>query len=144
MPYAPKFKPLGGTSRRYLGPYRVKNGIRTNEYSRRERDNVLARAAGFDNRAQVERIRLQVRREYPDWLKRVRRHTGRAPTWEDYKAAAEVRRRRAALVDDHGEPDVPWGNDKYDPVLVGPDGPLADFLDAAGIRPKNGKPVGGS
>jgi hypothetical protein len=133
-----RFKPLGGTSRQYLDLSTGKT------VSRRQRDNVLARAAGFKNREEVERARLRVRREYPDWYKRVRKHTGKAPTWTDYRKAEQVRTIRARLAGEYGEPDKPWGNDFRSPELTAADGPLAEFLDAAGIRSKNGKPVGGS
>jgi hypothetical protein len=133
------FRQIPGTARRFIGS----NG---REYSRRQRDNILARRSGFKNRYELEQTRVWVRNNQPDWLKRVRKHTGRMPAWEEYANAKEVRDRRQALIKKHGgtKPVRPWEYDSEDPALVAADGPLANYLDAAGIRKKNDRPVGGS
>lgn len=138
MARAPEFRPLGGSSRRYL--------YRGREISRRDRDDILARRAGFKNRAEVEKVRLNLRDTQPNWIKRVIVNTGKRPSWADYKNAQVVADRRAKLIQKHGgrPPEKPWSYDSEDPGLVAADGPLANYLDVAGVRQKNGRPVGGS
>lgn len=134
-----EFEPIKGDSARR---YRYRGEI----ISRRRRDDILARRAGFKNRGEVERVRLQIRESQPNWLKRVITHTGKRPSWSDYKNADVVAKRRARLIERRGgrKPAQPWSYDASDPELVAPNGPLANYLDAAGVRPKNGRPVGGS
>lgn len=131
------YKPLGGKSRRYSKP----GG---GSISRRAYDDIRARKAGFKDRAALESYResLQSTR-WNRWVINVKKNTGRNPTFEDYGNLELVRRKRARL-----KRLYPLMNakerDSMDPSLVAPDGPLANVLDAAGLRPKNGRPVGDS
>lgn len=130
------FTRIPGSARHYLGS----NG---RDYTRRQRDNYLARKAGFSSMSQLERVR---EREF-HWAGQVRKRQGHKPTWEEYHYAKIVEDERKALLKKHGgvkpEPHI-WSYDFESDALTDPDGALANYLDLAGIREKNGKPVGSS
>lgn len=132
------YRPLGGSSRRYITP--------TGEtISRREYDNRRAQAAGFKNRYEVEQFRTRVigRSNWSSWQYDVRQRTGRLPNWDLYADVREVRDRRRELRAQY--PNLSGRDlDNKDAALVAPDGPLARILDASGRRPISGRPVGDS
>lgn len=138
MPSLRGYKPLGGSSRRYRAP-----GGKI--ISRREYDNRRAKAAGFNNRYEVEKFRTDViaKTRWGDWQYDVKQHTGQMPTWSLYHDVQEVRQRRAVLARQY--PHLSGSErDAMDRKLVAADGPLARVLDAAGRRPISGRPVGDS
>jgi hypothetical protein len=124
--------PVGGSSRRY------RNTRSGRTISRRQYDNVRAKAAGFRNRYELERVREELAGS--SWVGDIYDATGRGPTFRDYRAISNVKARRAEREAE--------GLDRYtedqDDVLSDPDGDLAYLLDRTGRRQHSGYAVGGS
>lgn len=133
MPGLRGYSPLGGSSRRYRTP----SG---QIISRREYDNRRAKAVGFRNRYELERLRQsRVGRKWGmDIIEQ-----GHRPTFQDWGDINEIRDRRRALQSAY--PDMERRrSDALDPELSAPDGPLARILDRTGRRPLSNRPVGAS
>lgn len=145
-----KWVPTGGSARRFrnVGAPTTVGGNRINTgdtISRRAYDDIRARRAGFRNRYELEETRQGLAGSR--WLYDIYRHTGKPPTFQDYRDIRAVKARRAELEAQHG----PYWNQRQreieagDPFLSDPDGPLARILARSGRRTGyGGRPVGGS